>query len=172
MHDLEVPNEDGVSILFYLQKIFPGSIQRPFFLALVLYSCDSGLGIILIYVHSDEWNNFRERMKWDNEEDVRGLDEALEENLRLWASYRGQTLTKTGMKCVYYIFVATFFLLLITGRQAFSCIFTCSFVLLSVRGMMYYRKALELQAFLDMAKDEGIYNLLSLGTQKLSMILI
>ena len=24
-----------------------------------------------------------------------------------------------------------------------------------VRGMMYYRKALELQAFLDMAKDEG-----------------
>ena len=25
----------------------------------------------------------------------------------------------------------------------------------SVRGMMYYRKALELQAFLDMAKDEG-----------------
>ncbi|KAL8099491.1 hypothetical protein AgCh_031937 [Apium graveolens] len=91
LHDLEVPNEDGVSILFYLQKIFP-----------------------------DEWNNFRERMKWDNEEDVRGLDEALEENLRLWASYRGQTLTKT------------------------------------VRGMMYYRKALELQAFLDMAKDEDL----------------
>jgi hypothetical protein len=25
----------------------------------------------------------------------------------------------------------------------------------AVRGMMYYRKALELQAFLDMAKDEG-----------------
>ncbi|MFS7956871.1 putative 1,3-beta-glucan synthase [Helianthus anomalus] len=24
LHDLEVPNEDGVSILFYLQKIFPG----------------------------------------------------------------------------------------------------------------------------------------------------
>lgn len=24
-----------------------------------------------------------------------------------------------------------------------------------VRGMMYYRRALELQAFLDMAKDEG-----------------
>ncbi|KAF3498742.1 hypothetical protein DY000_02056373 [Brassica cretica] len=43
----------------------------------------------------------------------------LEEELRLLASYRGQTVTKT------------------------------------VRGMMYYRKALELQAFLDMAKDEG-----------------
>lgn len=25
-----------------------------------------------------------------------------------------------------------------------------------VRGMMYYRQALELQAFLDMANDEGI----------------
>ncbi|KAK1356314.1 hypothetical protein POM88_049570 [Heracleum sosnowskyi] len=34
LHDLEVPNEDGVSILFYMQKIFP-----------------------------DEWNNFRERLK-------------------------------------------------------------------------------------------------------------
>ncbi|KAK1356307.1 hypothetical protein POM88_049563 [Heracleum sosnowskyi] len=66
LHDLEVLNEDGVSILFYLQKIFP-----------------------------DEWNNFRERMN-------------------------NFTLTKT------------------------------------VRGMMYYRKALELQAFVDMAKDEGI----------------
>ncbi|XP_059628840.1 callose synthase 3 [Cornus florida] len=90
LHDLEVPNEDGVSILFYLQKIFP-----------------------------DEWNNFLERMKCSNEEELKGLDE-LEEQLRLWASYRGQTLTKT------------------------------------VRGMMYYRKALELQAFLDMAKDEDL----------------
>ncbi|KAK1390765.1 1,3-beta-glucan synthase [Heracleum sosnowskyi] len=90
LHDLEVPNEDGVSILFYLQKIFP-----------------------------DEWNNFLERMNCNSEEELRMLDE-LEEELRLWASYRGQTLTKT------------------------------------VRGMMYYRKALELQAFLDMAKDEDL----------------
>ncbi|KAL0418553.1 UNVERIFIED_CONTAM: Callose synthase 3 [Sesamum radiatum] len=88
--ELEVPNEDGVSILFYLQKIFP-----------------------------DEWNNFLERVNCLNEEELRGSDE-LEEQLRLWASYRGQTLTRT------------------------------------VRGMMYYRKALELQAFLDMAKDEDL----------------
>lgn len=27
VHDLEVPNEDGVSILFYLQKIFPGVVE-------------------------------------------------------------------------------------------------------------------------------------------------
>ncbi|PKI61075.1 hypothetical protein CRG98_018520, partial [Punica granatum] len=90
LKDLETPNEDGVSILFYLQKIFP-----------------------------DEWNNFLERVKCRNEEELRESD-YLEEQLRLWASYRGQTLTKT------------------------------------VRGMMYYREALELQAFLDMAKDEDL----------------
>ncbi|XP_054822446.1 callose synthase 3 isoform X2 [Prosopis cineraria] len=90
LRELESPNEDGVSILFYLQKIFP-----------------------------DEWNNFLQRVKCSSEEELKGNDE-LEEELRLWASYRGQTLTRT------------------------------------VRGMMYYRKALELQAFLDMAKDEDL----------------
>uniref|UniRef100_A0AAU6MV01 1,3-beta-glucan synthase n=1 Tax=Paeonia lactiflora TaxID=35924 RepID=A0AAU6MV01_PAELC len=87
---LEEPNEDGVSILFYLQKIFP-----------------------------DEWTNFLERVGCKSEEELRE-NEDLEEELRLWASYRGQTLTKT------------------------------------VRGMMYYRKALELQAFLDMAQEEDL----------------
>ncbi|XP_055960486.1 callose synthase 1-like isoform X2 [Mercurialis annua] len=87
---LEKPNEDGVSILFYLQKIFP-----------------------------DEWTNFLERVGCSSEEELRASDE-LEEELRLWASYRGQTLTKT------------------------------------VRGMMYYRKALELQAFLDMATKQEL----------------
>ncbi|GLT37045.1 hypothetical protein SLA2020_113830 [Shorea laevis] len=90
INSLEKPNEDGVSILFYLQKIFP-----------------------------DEWKNFLERVKCNSEEELRG-DEELEEELRHWASYRGQTLTKT------------------------------------VRGMMYYRKAMELQAFLDMAGDEDL----------------
>uniref|UniRef100_J3MHU9 1,3-beta-glucan synthase n=1 Tax=Oryza brachyantha TaxID=4533 RepID=J3MHU9_ORYBR len=89
-HNLEEPNEDGVSILFYLQKIYP-----------------------------DEWKNFLERVDRKSEEELRE-DETLEEELRLWASYRGQTLTRT------------------------------------VRGMMYYRKALELQAFLDMAKDDDL----------------
>ncbi|PQQ12884.1 callose synthase 3 [Prunus yedoensis var. nudiflora] len=88
--DLEVPNEDGVSILFYLQKIFP-----------------------------DEWNNFLQRVNCMSEEELKGSD-GLDEDLRLWASYRGQTLTRT------------------------------------VRGMMYYRKALELQAFLDMAQDDAL----------------
>ncbi|AAD30609.1 Highly similar to putative callose synthase catalytic subunit [Arabidopsis thaliana] len=102
---LEQQNEDGVSILFYLQKIFP-----------------------------DEWTNFLERVKCGNEEELRARED-LEEELRLWASYRGQTLTKT------------------------------------VRGMMYYRKALELQAFLDMAKDEELlkgYKALELTSEEAS----
>uniref|UniRef100_A0A7N0T997 1,3-beta-glucan synthase n=1 Tax=Kalanchoe fedtschenkoi TaxID=63787 RepID=A0A7N0T997_KALFE len=105
LRELEVPNEDGVSILFYLQKIYP-----------------------------DEWNNFLERVKCHSEYELKGSDE-LEEELRLWASYRGQTLTKT------------------------------------VRGMMYYRKALELQAFLDMAKDEDLmegYKAMELETENSS----
>ncbi|XP_014500928.1 callose synthase 2 [Vigna radiata var. radiata] len=88
LNHLEEPNEDGVSILFYLQKIFP-----------------------------DEWKNFVQRFDYKSEEKLRVENE---EDLRLWASYRGQTLTKT------------------------------------VRGMMYIRQALELQAFLDMAKDEEL----------------
>ncbi|XP_047089291.1 callose synthase 3-like [Lolium rigidum] len=86
--ELEEENEDGVSTLFYLQKIYP-----------------------------DEWKNFQERVVW--EEDLKDNEE-LKEELRLWASYRGQTLTRT------------------------------------VRGMMYYRKALILEAFLDMAKHEDL----------------
>jgi len=31
------------------------------------------------------------------------------------------------------------------------------FDIFAVRGMMYYRKALELQAFLDMAMHEGVF---------------
>ncbi|KAK8463631.1 hypothetical protein SEVIR_1G386100v4 [Setaria viridis] len=89
-HALEEPNEDGVSILFYLQKIYP-----------------------------DEWNNFLQRVDCKNEEELRETEQS-EEELRLWASYRGQTLTRT------------------------------------VRGMMYYRQALVLQAFLDMARDEDL----------------
>ncbi|XP_071726547.1 callose synthase 3-like [Rutidosis leptorrhynchoides] len=90
MDTLEKPNEDEVSILFYLQKIFP-----------------------------DEWYNFLERVEHSNEDEMKGNPDS-EEKLRLWASYRGQTLTKT------------------------------------VRGMMYYRQAFELQAFLDMATDDDL----------------
>ncbi|CAA7410669.1 unnamed protein product [Spirodela intermedia] len=84
--ELQKKNEDGISTLFYLQKIFP-----------------------------DEWNNFLARIG----KDENSLESELYENpndvleLRFWASYRGQTLART------------------------------------VRGMMYYRKALMLQSYLE-----------------------
>jgi len=89
--ELEEENEDGVSTLFYLQKIYP-----------------------------DEWKNFKERVGLEEELKESEESEELKEELRLWASYRGQTLART------------------------------------VRGMMYYKKALNLEAFLDMAKREDL----------------
>eukprot|EP00268_Persea_americana_P015686 TRINITY_DN1734_c0_g1_i2.p1 TRINITY_DN1734_c0_g1~~TRINITY_DN1734_c0_g1_i2.p1 ORF type:complete len:1912 (-),score=285.97 TRINITY_DN1734_c0_g1_i2:1152-6887(-) len=86
MDELQKKNEDGISILFYLQKIFP-----------------------------DEWKNFLARIGRDEN----AADSELFDNqndileLRFWASYRGQTLART------------------------------------VRGMMYYRKALMLQSYLE-----------------------
>ncbi|KAL0699345.1 hypothetical protein Bca4012_055467 [Brassica carinata] len=85
MAELTKRNEDGISLLFYLQKIYP-----------------------------DEWKNFLARIGKDEnalEGDLRNERDILE--LRFWASYRGQTLART------------------------------------VRGMMYYRKALMLQSYLE-----------------------
>ncbi|VAI68706.1 unnamed protein product [Triticum turgidum subsp. durum] len=92
MSELCVDNEDGISILFYLQKIFP-----------------------------DEWANFLERIGRgeSSEEDFKeSPSDTLE--LRFWVSYRGQTLART------------------------------------VRGMMYYRRALMLQSYLEKRYLGGI----------------
>lgn len=72
---LKDENEDGVSILYYLKTI-----------------------------HSDEWTNFLERM---HDEGMVKDEELLDENkrllyLRLWASNRGQTLTRTVRGMTYY----------------------------------------------------------------------
>lgn len=88
--DLEMENEDGVSIIYYLQKIYP-----------------------------DEWTNFMERIGCTKDQEVWEKEENILQ-LRHWASLRGQTLCRT------------------------------------VRGMMYYRRALKLQAFLDMASEGEI----------------
>ncbi|EPS67036.1 hypothetical protein M569_07740, partial [Genlisea aurea] len=89
MSDLLKKNEDGITTLFYLQKIYP-----------------------------DEWKNFLNRIGRDENASELELSDnpfhILE--LRFWASYRGQTLARTGK---------------------------------SFRGMMYYRKALMLQAYIE-----------------------
>ncbi|XP_043723776.1 callose synthase 10 isoform X2 [Telopea speciosissima] len=84
--ELRAENEDGISILFYLQKIFP-----------------------------DEWVNFLERIGRGESTGEADLEESSSDSLelRFWVSYRGQTLART------------------------------------VRGMMYYRRALMLQSFLE-----------------------
>ncbi|KAG4911348.1 hypothetical protein JHK87_057464 [Glycine soja] len=76
MAELLKKNEDGISILFYLQKIYP-----------------------------DEWKNFLARIGrdentleselYDNPGDI------LE--LRFWASYRGQTLARTAFDDLYLV---------------------------------------------------------------------
>ncbi|TKY50586.1 Callose synthase 9 [Spatholobus suberectus] len=86
MAELLKKNEDGISILFYLQKIYP-----------------------------DEWKNFLARIGRDENTHESELYDSPSDilELRFWASYRGQTLART------------------------------------VRGMMYYRKALMLQTYLE-----------------------
>ncbi|XP_062209649.1 callose synthase 9 isoform X2 [Phragmites australis] len=93
MAELQKKNEDGITTLFYLQKIYP-----------------------------DEWKNFLTRINRDEnaaDSELFGNPNDILE-LRLWASYRGQTLART------------------------------------VRGMMYYRKALMLQNYLERIQSEGI----------------
>ncbi|KAJ0446625.1 putative 1,3-beta-glucan synthase [Helianthus annuus] len=100
---LRTENEDGISVLYYLQTIY-----------------------------ADEWVNFLQRMKREGmvSEDELWMDKS--RDLRLWASYRGQTLART------------------------------------VRGMMYYYRALKMLAFLDSASEmdirEGARELVPLGS--------
>ncbi|KAK7350678.1 hypothetical protein VNO77_09549 [Canavalia gladiata] len=92
--ELQKENEDGISILFYLQKIFP-----------------------------DEWENLLERIGRGASTGDAELQESSSDSLelRFWASYRGQTLART------------------------------------VRGMMYYRRALMLQSYLE-SRSLGVDN--------------
>ncbi|XP_054810137.1 callose synthase 12-like [Prosopis cineraria] len=88
---LRTENEDGISILYYLQTIF-----------------------------DDEWKNFMERMRREGMMKDSDIWTDKLRDLRLWASYRGQTLSRT------------------------------------VRGMMYYYRALKMLAFLDSASEMDI----------------
>lgn len=67
----------------------------------------------------DEWANFLERINCDEinlMEKVRKKEkEALE--LRLWASYRGQTLARTGMNAVF-VYISKFLLTMLVVWQS------------------------------------------------------
>ncbi|CAL9780103.1 unnamed protein product [Musa acuminata subsp. burmannicoides] len=102
---LHSENEDGISIIFYLQKIY-----------------------------EDDWANFLERMHREGMVDEEELWNKRSRDLRLWASYRGQTLSRT------------------------------------VRGMMYYYRALKMLTFLDNASEidisDGSRELASVGLSR------
>lgn len=68
-------NEDGISILYYLQQIYP-----------------------------DEWEFFVERMKREGMSNIKELYSEKERlrDLRHWVSYRGQTLSRTVRGMMYY----------------------------------------------------------------------
>ncbi|PHU26445.1 Callose synthase 12 [Capsicum chinense] len=98
---LRSPNEDGVSTIFYLQRIY-----------------------------DDEWENFMERMRREGLQDENEIWNTKAREIRLWASYRGQTLSRT------------------------------------VRGMMYYYRALKMLSFLDSASEVDIRH----GSQEITSL--
>jgi len=94
----------------------------------------------------DEWNNFMERINCKRESEVWGNEENVLQ-LRHWASLRGQTLCRTGNLIITSV-------LFLSNMDDLANL-QMSFFLWIVRGMMYYRRALKLQAFLDMASESG-----------------
>ena len=97
---------------------------------------------------SDEWENFLERMESDAESaELLQKTKSKSLELRFWVSYRGQTLARTGRTydiCSNFIYWATL---------GFFHFLGCSS---AVRGMMYYRKALILQAYLERKELGGL----------------
>lgn len=119
----------------------------------------------------DEWDNFLERIgrgeSTGDAELQENSSDALE--LRFWVSYRGQTLARTGV----------FLKLIGIGYEKLTChvsllktymaaywflndlyLIDFDFVGITVRGMMYYRKALMLQSYLERRSLGGMLLLL------------
>ncbi|KAJ4726559.1 Callose synthase-like protein [Melia azedarach] len=117
---MDIPSAPKVRNMLSFSVITPQFLEDIKFSLKELHSSKELVSIIFYMqkIYPDEWKNFLERMGCENLDRLK--DEGKEEELRNWASFRGQTLSR------------------------------------SVRGMMYYREALKLQAFLDMAEDEDI----------------
>lgn len=99
----------------------------------------------------DQWKNFEDRI---NDPKLKDISKDKNELIRYWVSYRGQTLARTGQIAITSLIFHT------TSDCKFCCHSTMLSVLyfargIPVRGMMYYREALELQYFLDFAEDKG-----------------
>lgn len=90
-------DQDEASILSYMQKIYPGHLSSIIWsfhycatAALISFCCwdlyfpSINNGHVLIIL--DEWKNFLERLG----------TKVTHEEIRYWASFRGQTLSRTG----------------------------------------------------------------------------
>lgn len=147
--------------MFYMSVIYPGlpSIKLLLHLSSPIYLDSTCRTWPLLCL--DEWKNFLERMECEDLDGLRSTGK--EEELRNWASFRGQTLSRTGeWKHFNNFFMKLDFglklvhdMMSLTSTIFFFFLFWLFSLFLAVRGMMYYRKALKLQAFLDMAEDEG-----------------
>lgn len=83
-------DQDEASILSYMQKIYPGHLCSIFlFSPIFCCNCVCQLYFVTKTPHShflDEWTNFLERLG----------TKVKSEDIRYWASFRGQTLSRTG----------------------------------------------------------------------------
>ncbi|KAL4198845.1 hypothetical protein AMTRI_Chr03g48090 [Amborella trichopoda] len=116
---MDMPTAPKVRNMLSFSVMTPYLMEEVMFSEDELHSAQDGVSIAsyMQKIYPDEWKNFLERIECENGEDIKENNKQKE--LCEWATFRGQTLSRT------------------------------------VRGMMYYRKALKLQAFLDMPKDEG-----------------
>ncbi|KAL1188358.1 Callose synthase 12 [Cardamine amara subsp. amara] len=122
-----------------VEKMMAFSVLTPYYSEEVVYSREqlrneTEDGISTLYylqtIYADEWRNFKERMHREGIKTDGELWTTKLRELRLWASYRGQTLART------------------------------------VRGMMYYYRALKMLAFLDSASEMDIQE----GAQELGSV--
>lgn len=118
--ELNKENEDGISILFYLQRIYPGERLYLVILYYVFVTKFSSLRNGNVLCYTEEWSNFSERVN-DPKRTFSEKDKA--DQLREWVSYRGQTLSRTGIL-----------------SECCRIFFTCMYVFM--RSLMYWKKSL------------------------------
>ncbi|KNA15478.1 hypothetical protein SOVF_097910 [Spinacia oleracea] len=132
---MNMPAAPKVRNMLSFSVLTPHYMEEVKFSVKELLSSQEQVSIIYYMrkIYPDEWKNFLERMGCEDLNSLLEIDK--EDELREWASFRGQTLSRT------------------------------------VRGMMYYKKALKLQAFLDMAEDRDIlqgYDAIERGNETIS----
>ncbi|KHG09907.1 Putative callose synthase 8 [Gossypium arboreum] len=121
---MDMPSAPEVCSMMSFSVMTPHYMEDVNFSMKELQSSKGQVSIIFYMqkIFPDEWKNFLERMGYQNFNEL--IDDEKEEEIRKWASFRGQTLSRT------------------------------------VRGIMYYRQALKLQALLEMPEYKAFIALI------------